>query len=80
MNNRRGHIGKWIKTLISFTVLGTVVLSGMTLSYKDHAIDVFPTEETKIRILNISYPLEFEYYHTNCNTSILKKKSKNMNI
>lgn len=63
MSNRPGHIGKWIKTIISFTVLGTVILSGMILSYKDHAIDVFPTEETKIRIYGEYHGAE-TYYDT----------------
>ena len=66
MNNRPGRLRQWIKTVISFAVLGTVVLSGIILSYKDHAIDVFPTDETQIRLYGEYHGAE-TYYETEFN-------------
>ena len=65
-----------IKTIIAFTVLAAVVLTGLILSARDKNTDVYPTADTKIRLYGeahgakVYYDIEYElwkgYYDDGC--------------
>ncbi len=50
-----------IKTVIAFSILAIVVILGLSLSASDRANDVYPNENTKIRLYGEAHGLK-EYY------------------
>ena len=50
-----------IKTIIAFTIVITVVVASAILSYHDYKRDVYPTEDTKIRLYGESHGFKSYY-------------------
>lgn len=52
-----------ISSIIAFTILISLVSSGMILSYKDHSVDEYPDDTTQIRLYGEYHGIE-SYYDT----------------
>lgn len=57
----KSKIGRIIKTAIAVLILATVISSGMILSYKDRAVDAYPSDTTQIRLYGEYHGVESYY-------------------
>ena len=50
-----------LKTIIAFSVVGIAVITSLVLSAMDKSSDVYPTEDTKIRLYGESHGSKLYY-------------------